>query len=165
MSSRFRAVLVRLTRAEMAVAEQAATLRWQLARASGVGNHRRDARSDADIDLIGAEMAVAKALRLTEFVNPEFREALLRVAGEGGAINGTRLGKWLSQHQNRVVAGHRSCWPNPRRSSQSPRWAESARSVHGTRRPARCAGSDGGSEGRKDQAAAQGRRRAPAKRG
>ena len=30
----------------------------------------------------------------------------LRVAGEGGAINGTRLGKWLSQHQNRVVAGH-----------------------------------------------------------
>lgn len=64
MSSRFRAVLVRLTRAEMAVAEQAATLRWQLARASGVGNHRRDARSDADIDLIGAEMAVAKALQL-----------------------------------------------------------------------------------------------------
>lgn len=42
-----------------------------------------------------------------EFVNPEFREALLRVAGEGGAINGTRLGKWLSQHQNRIVAGHR----------------------------------------------------------
>lgn len=42
-----------------------------------------------------------------EFVNPEFREALLRVAGEGGAINGTRLGKWLSQHQNRIVGGLR----------------------------------------------------------
>jgi hypothetical protein len=42
-----------------------------------------------------------------EYVNPEFREALLRVAGEGGAINGTRLGKWLSQHQNRIVAGRR----------------------------------------------------------
>ncbi|SLN77824.1 PriCT-2 domain-containing protein [Roseisalinus antarcticus] len=42
-----------------------------------------------------------------EFVNPEFREALLRVAGEGGAINGTRLGKWLSSHQNRIVAGRR----------------------------------------------------------
>jgi hypothetical protein len=57
---------VRLTRAEMAMAEQAATLRWQLARASGVGNQRRDARSDADIDLIGvkAEMAVAKVLQL-----------------------------------------------------------------------------------------------------
>ena len=57
---------VRLTRAEMAMAEQAATLRWQLARASGVDNQRRDVRSDADIDLIGvkAEMAVAKVLQL-----------------------------------------------------------------------------------------------------
>ncbi len=56
------------------------------------------------------ERAAAQQTQLfgkAEFVNPEFREALLRVAGEGGAINGTRLGKWLSQHQNRVVAGHR----------------------------------------------------------
>ena len=56
------------------------------------------------------EQAAAQQTQLfgkAEFVNPEFREALLRVAGEGGAINGTRLGKWLSQHQNRVVAGHR----------------------------------------------------------
>ena len=56
------------------------------------------------------ERAAAQQTQLfgkPEFVNPEFREALLRVAGEGGAINGTRLGKWLSQHQNRVVAGHR----------------------------------------------------------
>lgn len=42
-----------------------------------------------------------------EFVNPEFREALLRVAGAGGAINGTQLGRWLSAHQNRIVAKHR----------------------------------------------------------
>jgi len=42
-----------------------------------------------------------------EFVHPEFRESLLRVAGEGGAINGMRLGKWLSQHQNRIIAGRR----------------------------------------------------------
>ncbi len=56
------------------------------------------------------ERAAAQQTQLfgkAEFVNPEFREALLRVAGDGGAINGTRLGKWLSQHQNRVVAGHR----------------------------------------------------------
>jgi putative DNA primase/helicase len=56
------------------------------------------------------ERAAAQQTQLfgkAEFVSPEFREALLRVAGEGGAINGTRLGKWLSQHQNRVVAGHR----------------------------------------------------------
>ena len=43
----------------------------------------------------------------SEFVHPEFREALLRVAGTGGAINGARLGKWISAHQNRVVGGHR----------------------------------------------------------
>lgn len=29
----------------------------------------------------------------SEFIHPELREALLRVAGEGGAINGGRLGK------------------------------------------------------------------------
>jgi hypothetical protein len=40
-----------------------------------------------------------------EFVHPEFREALLAIAGEGGAINGGRLGKWLGAHQNRIVAG------------------------------------------------------------
>ena len=42
-----------------------------------------------------------------EFVHPEFREALLRVAGEGGAINGRRLGKWIGGHQNRIVGGLR----------------------------------------------------------
>ena len=55
---------VRLTRSEMSEVKQAAALRWQLARASGVVNQRQDIRSDADIDLLGlkAEMAVAKAL-------------------------------------------------------------------------------------------------------
>ncbi|SLN77933.1 PriCT-2 domain-containing protein [Roseisalinus antarcticus] len=43
----------------------------------------------------------------TEFVHPEFREALLRVAGEGGVINGRRLGRWIGAHQNRFVSGLR----------------------------------------------------------
>lgn len=43
----------------------------------------------------------------TEFVHPEFREALLRVAGEGGVINGRRLGRWIGAHQNRIVSGLR----------------------------------------------------------
>jgi len=43
----------------------------------------------------------------SEFIHPEFREALLRVAGEGGAINGGRLGKWLGAHQNRIVGALR----------------------------------------------------------
>uniref|UniRef100_UPI004047CB80 hypothetical protein n=1 Tax=Yoonia sp. TaxID=2212373 RepID=UPI004047CB80 len=43
----------------------------------------------------------------TEFIHPEFREALLRVAGEGGVINGRRLGRWIGAHQNRIVSGLR----------------------------------------------------------
>ncbi len=39
------------------------------------------------------------------FIHPEFREALLTVAGEGGAINGGRLGKWIGANQNRIVTG------------------------------------------------------------
>lgn len=40
-----------------------------------------------------------------EFVNPEFREALLAIAGESGAISGRRLGKWIAANQNRIVGG------------------------------------------------------------
>ncbi len=42
-----------------------------------------------------------------EYAHPDFREALLAVAGEGGAINGKRLGKWLASHQDRIVHGFR----------------------------------------------------------
>jgi len=54
---------VRLKRSEIAIAQQAAALRWQLARASGVENKRIDqTRTDNDVDLLGikAEIAVAK---------------------------------------------------------------------------------------------------------
>ena len=40
-----------------------------------------------------------------EFVHPEFREALLAIAGDGGAINGRRLGKWIGGNQNRIASG------------------------------------------------------------
>ena len=45
--------------------KQAAALRWQLARASGVANQRKDSnRNDNDVDLLGikAEIAVSKVL-------------------------------------------------------------------------------------------------------
>ncbi len=42
-----------------------------------------------------------------DFINPDFREALLAVAGDGGAISGRRLGKWLSANQGRIVNGMR----------------------------------------------------------
>lgn len=38
-----------------------------------------------------------------EFVRPDFREALLAVAGENGAINSRRLGRWLASHEGRIV--------------------------------------------------------------
>ncbi|WP_336489688.1 PriCT-2 domain-containing protein [Methylobacterium nigriterrae] len=42
-----------------------------------------------------------------EFKAPEFRDLLLRVAGDGGAVNSRRLGKWLSGISGRVVESHR----------------------------------------------------------
>lgn len=60
-------LLIRLTPAELSRCKQVAALRWQLARASGVVDQRRDSsRSLSDIDLLGvkAEQAVAKALDL-----------------------------------------------------------------------------------------------------
>jgi putative DNA primase/helicase len=40
-----------------------------------------------------------------EFLNPEFREALLAVAGRGGTISARALGKWLGANQDRIVDG------------------------------------------------------------
>lgn len=42
-----------------------------------------------------------------DYVSPEFRDALLNVAGQRGEIKSRPLGKWLSSHQDRIVAGHR----------------------------------------------------------
>ena len=36
---------------------------------------------------------------------PEFREALLTIAGKGGNINGARLGSWLGHNKGRMVNG------------------------------------------------------------
>ncbi|MGY3551196.1 toprim domain-containing protein [Bradyrhizobium sp. USDA 4469] len=41
------------------------------------------------------------------FLHEGLREALLTVAGQGGAINSRVLGKWLAAHQDRIVDGMR----------------------------------------------------------
>jgi putative DNA primase/helicase len=41
------------------------------------------------------------------FTHPELRQLLLRVAGEGGAVSGKRLGRFLSGISGRVVGGLR----------------------------------------------------------
>lgn len=40
-----------------------------------------------------------------QFDYPDFREALLTVAGAGGAVNSERCGKWLRSNKDRVVEG------------------------------------------------------------
>lgn len=42
-----------------------------------------------------------------EFKDPEFRDLLLRVAGDGGAVSSRRLGRWLSRISGKVVDGRR----------------------------------------------------------
>ena len=42
-----------------------------------------------------------------DFKLAEFRDLLLRQAGDGGAVNSRRLGKWLSRIKGRVVDGYR----------------------------------------------------------
>lgn len=42
-----------------------------------------------------------------EYAHPDFREVLLAVAGDGGAINGRKLGNWLRAIAGRLVDGAR----------------------------------------------------------
>jgi putative DNA primase/helicase len=44
---------------------------------------------------------------MLDFTFSALRDLLLRVAGEGGAVSGKRLGKWLSRISGRVVDGFR----------------------------------------------------------
>ena len=60
-------MIIKLSQREIALCKQAAAARWQLARASGVKNQRRDGgRNDSDVDYLGirAELAVAKLYQL-----------------------------------------------------------------------------------------------------
>ena len=38
-----------------------------------------------------------------EFRHPDFREALLTVAGDSGAVNSRRLSKWIGANKDRIV--------------------------------------------------------------
>jgi putative DNA primase/helicase len=46
-------------------------------------------------------------LNESEFMHPDFREALLVVAGDGGYINSRRLGNWLGKNKGKVVGNLR----------------------------------------------------------
>jgi hypothetical protein len=49
----------------------------------------------------------ANTEKLGDYVYGDFRDALLAVAGVGGAISARRLGKWLASNKERIVEGHR----------------------------------------------------------
>jgi len=53
------------------------------------------------------EGQIVPGFKLPDFKHPEWRELLLRIAGEGGAVSGKRLGKFLSKIGGRVVDGFR----------------------------------------------------------
>jgi hypothetical protein len=42
-----------------------------------------------------------------EYVHAPFREALLQVAGDGGAVNSRSLSKWITGQENRIIKGLR----------------------------------------------------------
>jgi hypothetical protein len=54
-----------------------------------------------------ATRSTIDAFNRNAFVHPDFREALLTVAGAGGAVNGLKLGQWLAKHKDRIVDGCR----------------------------------------------------------
>ena len=58
-------MIIKLSPRDISMCKQGANLRWQIARASGVGNQKRDlTREDSDLDFLGlkAELSVAKIL-------------------------------------------------------------------------------------------------------
>ena len=56
-------------------------------------------------ETVGGDNYYSRKPAVRAFKHPEFREALLTVAGDGGAVNSRRLGRWLSANQNRLVDG------------------------------------------------------------
>lgn len=61
------------------------------------------ARVSARDVIAAATETRADAWGNSSYLFPDFREALLTVAGEGGAINSRKLGKWLMATKDRVV--------------------------------------------------------------
>ena len=57
-----------------------------------------------------------------EFVSDNLREALMVVAGRGGAINSRALGEWLSASKTRSSTAHASGRWERARTSPSGRW-------------------------------------------
>jgi hypothetical protein len=71
---------------------------------TAIGDRRVSASEVIDI---ATTMSYGVDTTTRKFVNDPFRDALLVVAGDGGAISSRRLGKWLASIKGRIVAGKR----------------------------------------------------------
>ncbi|MGI4941677.1 MAG: bifunctional DNA primase/polymerase [Janthinobacterium lividum] len=66
-----------------------------------------DGRTARDIAEEASRRATSQMGEPTDFAAPELRDALLRIAGDRGTISTRRLGKWLMDHEGRIVGGMR----------------------------------------------------------
>ena len=62
-----------------------------------------DGRTARDIAEEASRRLVSQMGEPTDFAAPELRDALLRIAGDRGTISTRRLGKWLMDHEGRIV--------------------------------------------------------------
>ena len=58
-------------------------------------------------EVSSSTMHLSMGVNPEELQWPDFRQALLRVAGERGAVSPRLLGKWLMRNENRIAAGHK----------------------------------------------------------
>jgi putative DNA primase/helicase len=72
---------------------------------SGVLQHKRVSAKEV-ID-IATDFQAGNADDKKRYLHPEFREALLIVAGDAGYINSRRLGKWLGDNSGKIIDGMR----------------------------------------------------------
>jgi len=62
----------------------------------------------SDRSLTASEaVQTASAVDKNKFTYPDFRNALLEIAGDRGQINSYRLGKWLGRNKLKAVGAHR----------------------------------------------------------
>ncbi len=62
-----------------------------------------DGRTARDIAEEASRRLASQIGEPTDFAAPELRDALLRIAGDRGTISTRRLGKWLMDHEGRIV--------------------------------------------------------------
>jgi hypothetical protein len=72
-----------------------------------IGPQRVSSRTIIDHAVERCTMSGNPISTTPEIRHPDFREALLAVAGEHGVPNGRKLGCWITRHEDRIAHGMR----------------------------------------------------------